>query len=410
MGVNHLLSIGAVFFLTLIRSAAFRIASKLHMSSGSITTHPKFAEYSEYIKSTAAIDVPKRLNSLLNLLEFKGEQILSPKDRKGMIPFLIPISKKPGDDSTLCYIRWPTQKADMDLQLVRTTPTGVRLVAMGSTSFCRRLVAEMDFYSVPSSEKAMDILNSEGPLYERGEFLPMLRSGKFPAITEEDLALILDRYLLTKVGPFPDCYERIAENYIKKNDVVSALVTCERALTIFYGWGHPVKHFASMLARSPGRGEKYILVHVVYHEVDFRIKPYTITRYCYSELEARDTARTSLGMPIWTLADTEKELNELATMAGFSGSAILGSKNITSISTTNDVDRASEFVRLRTIGEMHMYRANDPRKDDIGEGLSPAQVILDQAAHLMDAIAFGIRRFVSTFDIIYIKCMQFSLI
>jgi hypothetical protein len=38
---------------------------------------------------------------------------------------------------------------------------------------------------------------------------------------------------------------------------------------------------------------------------------------------------------------------------------------------------------------MHAYRANDPRKDDIGEGLSPAQVILDQAAHLMDAIAFG---------------------
>jgi hypothetical protein len=38
---------------------------------------------------------------------------------------------------------------------------------------------------------------------------------------------------------------------------------------------------------------------------------------------------------------------------------------------------------------MHAYRANDPRKDDIGEGLSPTQVILDQAAHLMDAIAFG---------------------
>ena len=38
---------------------------------------------------------------------------------------------------------------------------------------------------------------------------------------------------------------------------------------------------------------------------------------------------------------------------------------------------------------MHAYRANDPRTDDIGEGLSPAQVSLDQAAHLMDAMAFG---------------------
>jgi hypothetical protein len=38
---------------------------------------------------------------------------------------------------------------------------------------------------------------------------------------------------------------------------------------------------------------------------------------------------------------------------------------------------------------MHAYRANDPRKDEVGEGLSPCQVVLDQAAHLMDAIALG---------------------
>lgn len=264
------------------------------MSTSTTNMHSKYNEYADFIKNTAAIDVPKRLNTLLSLLEYKGETILSPKDRKGMIPFLIPLSRK-SDGSTLCYIRWPTQKQDMDLQLARTTSTGVRLVAMGSTSFCRRLVAEMDFYSSPNSEKAIEIVNKEGTLYERGEFLPLLRSGKFPAITEDDLALILDRYLLTKVGPFPDCYERIAENFMKKNDIVSALVTCERALSIFYGWGHPVRFFSKMLLRSPGR-----------------------------ELEARDTARTSLGMPIWTIANTGEELEELAKMAGFSGSKILG--------------------------------------------------------------------------------------
>ena len=38
---------------------------------------------------------------------------------------------------------------------------------------------------------------------------------------------------------------------------------------------------------------------------------------------------------------------------------------------------------------MHAFRAKDPRTDDIGEGMSQCQVTLDQAAHLMDAVAFG---------------------
>jgi len=207
-----------------------RLSSGLRLRMSAATgVHPKFNEYDDFIKNTAAIDVPKRLNTLLALLEFKGETILSPKDRKGMIPFLIPLSRKEGDDSTLCYIRWPTQKKDMDLQLVRTTATGVRLVAMGSTSFCRRLVAEMDFYSNPNTEKAIEIVNKEGALYEQGEFLPLLRSGKFPAITEEDLALILDRYLLTKVGPFPDWYTyrssfKLSFTYIYRKYILLLLI------------------------------------------------------------------------------------------------------------------------------------------------------------------------------------------
>ena len=38
---------------------------------------------------------------------------------------------------------------------------------------------------------------------------------------------------------------------------------------------------------------------------------------------------------------------------------------------------------------MHLFRSKDERKDEVGEGLSPLQVTLDQAAHLMDAVAFG---------------------
>lgn len=41
------------------------------------------------------------------------------------------------------------------------------------------------------------------------------------------------------------------------------------------------------------------------------------------------------------------------------------------------------------MGDMHRIRANDPRQKDIEEGVSPIQISLDQAAHLMDAVALG---------------------
>ena len=124
--------------------------------------------HEEFIKKYAAIDVPKRLETLLQLLKMRGDEILDPTKREGLNPFLIPLAKSK-DGSVLAYIRWPTQKEDMDLQIVKTTETGLRLVAMASTSYCRRLVAEMDFYSTPDTDKAIELINKESQLYEVDE-------------------------------------------------------------------------------------------------------------------------------------------------------------------------------------------------------------------------------------------------
>jgi len=46
------------------------------------------------------------------------------------------------------------------------------------------------------------------------------------------------------------------------------------------------------------------------------------------------------------------------------------------------------YSSTKLLGDMHQFRANDPRTKDIEEeGLNPIQVPLDQAAHLMDAVA-----------------------
>ena len=68
--------------------------------------------------------VPKRLDNLLKVItmDHHNEELVDPMDRKSLNPFLIPISrKKDNRDDMLCFIRWPTMKEDMDLQLVRNT-------------------------------------------------------------------------------------------------------------------------------------------------------------------------------------------------------------------------------------------------------------------------------------------------
>jgi len=310
----------------LTRRGMMTMSSKLLVGNANI--------HASYIESVAKASPPRMLDSLLRLLELEGNEIVDPQSyRRGINPFFIPLAKSK-DNSLIGYIRWPTQKDDMDLQIVRTNEVGLQLLALGTTQMCHRIAVEQDFYSTPTAKQAVEFINKDKNIYESGDYLPFLRSGKFPTLTENDLRLVLDRFILTKVGAFPDCYERIASNFLEKGNDVSALVTCERAVSIFYGWGHPIAYHSFTLNKLNGRDK-----------------------------EARDAARAAMGMPAWTVSSTKSELEDLSKLAGFSGSAILG--------------------------EMHAYRANDPRKDDIGEGLSPIQVTLDQAAHLMDAVALG---------------------
>merc|ERR1711871_814221 len=156
------------------------------------------------------------------------------------------------------------------------------------------IVVEMDFYGTKGASEAVKMLNEAGFDYNSGDYISYIKSGKFPTITKEDLRLVLDRYILTNIGPFPDCYERLAENFLEMKDTISALVTCERAVSLFYGWGPPVTFHANMLV--------------------------TVGR----ETEAKDAARAALGMPLWTVARSQAGLEKAANIAGFSGTKILG--------------------------------------------------------------------------------------
>ena len=177
---------------------------------------------------------------------------MKPDERTGLCPFLIPLSKNKQTGQFLCYIRWPTQKSDMDLQLVRTTDVGIVLESMSTDQYCHRKVVEKDFLAAHDAPELIKLLNADGQLYSEGDYMSFLRSGKFDISNEEGKNLVRDRYLLTKVGAFPDSFERL-ENFLNTGSDVSALVTCERAVSVFYGWGHPLTFHAMMLNGIPER-------------------------------------------------------------------------------------------------------------------------------------------------------------
>lgn len=303
--------------------------TSLRSSSSSVSVN----EHATFLTDVAKVTPPKRLDTLLEVLQLKGEELVSPRKRAGINPLLIPLSYSPSDKSYTCFLRWPTQKEDMELQVIKTTEVGVQLLALSTDKFCHRELIEGDFYAVKHLERLAEIVNKDGKVYELGDYMTFLKSGKFPSITPEDLRLLLDRYVLSKAGSFPDCLERIAMNFLKQKNEVSALITCERGVTVFYGWGSPIGFHALQLDKLK------------------------------RDSEARDTARSSMQMPKWTLANNNKDLDRIIKLAGFS--------------------------ERKIVGDMHAFRANDPRTKDIEEGFSKEQILLDQAAHLMDAVALG---------------------
>lgn len=174
-GYYRAITLGIV--LSLLSSVdAFKLtrtlSAKQHNSKFSLasTCSAEIAEeHVTYLRDIARTEPPKKLELLLQLLEMSDdEKIVTPSQRKGMNPFLIPLSRREADNSTLCYIRWPTQKEGMDLQLVRTTNSGIYLVSMGTDQYCHRLAVEQDFFCLSSAGKALELLNASGQVLLHG--------------------------------------------------------------------------------------------------------------------------------------------------------------------------------------------------------------------------------------------------
>lgn len=211
-------------------------------------------------------------------------------------PHLLPLAKSASSGNLICALRRAyADDADYDSQsLAAPWPIvesglglpGMRLLSLNSEHLMRRIAADADAnLEGPEAESIVDAYNDglgEGKMAERSLDAPYQRG------SVEELGYGLDKYVLLRVGPFPDLYETMSNQHLSRDDTESSLIAAEASNGKFGGFGSTFAFYAKLLASLPNRGE-----------------------------ECRDAARMTLRMPLPSLGLTRKDYVDVARMAGF---------------------------------------------------------------------------------------------
>lgn len=248
-----------------------RCSSLASSSTPLLTSTTTSPDHISFIRDVSASRVPEHLHCLLNMLQVRGDTIISPGARDGMIPLVIPLSESPSGALT-SLLRWPTAPPGMEMPVVEVRKYGVWLLAKNVDQYIHRILVEEDADDAQLTRGGLWEASAQagGKLYKKGDF------------AESEIG-DLDSYILKKVGLFPDILERKVAQHFERGDQISAMVTGEFYIrNNFPGFGRPFVFNAKILLKV-GR-----------------------------KLEAKDAARGALKSPWWTLGCPYQEVAEIA--------------------------------------------------------------------------------------------------
>ncbi|KAK1740544.1 cyclin delta-3 family protein [Skeletonema marinoi] len=165
---------------------------------------------------------------------------------------------------------------------------GMRLLSLNSEHLMRRICADTD--ANLEGDDAQRILE----LYNDG-----LGSGSLGAMdvpyemgSVEKLGYGLEKYVLLRVGPFPDLYETMANQHLSRGDEESSLIAAEASNGKFGGFGSTFAFYAKLLSSLPNRDE-----------------------------ECRDAARMCVRMPLPSMGLTVSDFATVSKMAHYADAA-----------------------------------------------------------------------------------------
>eukprot|EP00537_Pseudo-nitzschia_pungens_P000474 CAMPEP_0172365034 /NCGR_PEP_ID=MMETSP1060-20121228/8026_1 /TAXON_ID=37318 /ORGANISM="Pseudo-nitzschia pungens, Strain cf. cingulata" /LENGTH=443 /DNA_ID=CAMNT_0013088191 /DNA_START=148 /DNA_END=1479 /DNA_ORIENTATION=+ len=278
-------------------------------------------------------------------------------------PHLYPLARSKSTGNYVCALRRAfaedasyenSSKAPWPIVEARVGGPGMRLLALNSEYLMRRIACEVDFEDEndddenesenennDDNKKLIDLYNEDlgkGILIDKGLDQPYEKG------SVKNLGYGVDKYVLLRVGPFPDIYSKLALGHAKRGDESSSLIAAEAANGKISGFASTFLFYASLLDTFPNRSE-----------------------------ETRDAARMCLRMPLSSIGLGPEDFRDVG---------IYGQ-----LASEDDSDEEI-FAKLQIMYEkMRDHENEDPRATGGVGGsndMTPEQMAIDEANYLLD--------------------------
>ena len=153
----------------------------------------------------------------------------------------------------------------------------------------------------------------------------------------------VEKYVLLRVGPFPDLYQTMALGHKERGDESSSLIAAEASNGKFVGFASTFQFYARLLNSYPGR-----------------------------EDEARDAARMCLRMPLPSIGFEDKDFKEVAILS----------------QNAKEEDSIEEaFAKLQILWEKLRTKEDEDQKSKANQ--TPEQSAIEDGNYLLDTVALN---------------------
>lgn len=304
-----------IITLSLPRFSSCFVSRSIHPVTSSITLHSSrlFGKSSDEETELIGVGV-SRLDTLQTLLSESGApgsrgctqgggdllpislSASSSSEFRDLHPHLLPLARSQSTGNVVCALRrayaddapydspslaspWPIVESAVGLP-------GMRLLSLNSEHLMRRICAYADS---EGDQRIVGLYNDglgSGLLSDKAMDVPYTQGAV------ENLGYGLEKFVLLRVGPFPDLYETMANQHLSRGDEESSLIAAEASNGKFGGFGSTFAFYAKLLNSLPNRDE-----------------------------ESRDAARVCVRIPLPSMGLTVSDFATVSKMAGFANVA-----------------------------------------------------------------------------------------
>lgn len=288
----------------------------------------------DLVSVSTALDTPELISSLTD------------DELSNLHPHLFPIAKSNASGNYICALR-RAYADDADYESSSDAPwpiveaqlggPGMRLLSLNSEHLMRRIACECDFAGIGDAVSEYNDGLGSGIVKEKGLDAP------YEAGSAESLGYGVDKYVLLRVGPFPDLYEKMALGHAERGDEASSLIAAEASNGKFVGFGSTFRFYARLLMSFENRAE-----------------------------EARDAARMCLRLPLPSIGMTAEEFSETAVLA--------------------QLAKPTDSPEVAMAGIRDMYekiKASEEEDPAANQGKTKEQMAIDEANYLLDSVVLN---------------------